>query len=297
MVQTVDFFTPIVDDPYDFGWIAAANALSDVYTMGARPVSALNIVGYPCRLGLAGITDILRGGADAVREAGAVIVGGHSIEDDEPKYGLAVTGLVNPAKMITNRGARPGMALILTKKLGTGIVNNIMKRKDSFTGGLTLRGSLPDGVFAEALTAMKRLNKAASAVMTAHHAAACTDVTGYGLLGHARNVAEASGVGMTIEYHKAPKYDGVEPLAIPGTRGGGERNHHWVAPVVDRHEAIDHNQMMLLCDAQTSGGLLIAVDADRADDLVAALHAAGDLPAAVIGHVTEAPPGRITLLP
>ncbi len=292
IVQTVDFFTPIVDDPYDFGRIAAANALSDLYCIGARPVTALNIVGFPSKVGLDIVAEILRGGGEGVTEAGAVVVGGHSIDDPEPKYGLAVTGLVDPSMMITNRGARPGMALALTKKIGTGIVNNIAKMRHTLAGKMTRKG-LPDGVFEEAVASMKRLNKSAASVMIDYGVDAATDVTGFGLLGHARNLAEASGVRIVIDYGSVPTFDGIEPLAIPGTKGGGERNRKWIDPVTEWGALMDENKKMVLCDAQTSGGLLIAVEEERADGLVERLRSGGDESAAIVGRVDDGPAGTL----
>ena len=198
IVQTVDFFTPIVDNPYEFGQIAAANALSDCYTMGAKPVTGLNLVSYPCAVGLDTLGEILRGGAEKMIEAGAVIVGGHSIDDPEPKYGIAVTGIVDPRAMITNTQARPGDSLVLTKKIGTGIVTTLNKPPDGFAGWMRrfhLGGdghtSIPKEVYEEAVRSMRTLNQRAGEIMVEFGAHACTDVTGYGLLGHAHNVARS----------------------------------------------------------------------------------------------------------
>lgn len=298
IVQTVDFFTPIVDDPYTFGRIAAANAISDVYTVGARPITALNIIAVSCSLGIEVINEILKGGADTVREAGAVLLGGHSIEDPEPKYGLAVTGVVHPDRMVTNRGARPGDVLILTKKIGVGILSNLAKVKGTIKGSIMMRGpAIPDSVFAEAEREMTRLNRNASEAMVEFGVRACTDVTGFGLLGHLRNLLEASGVSATISFSRVPRYDGIGPYAVNGTKGGGERNHNWVKPIVTAGEGIAGVEILILCDAQTSGGLLMAVPEEKAERLLARLKNGGDEAASVIGEINPGPPGSVTVTP
>ncbi|MBI5815288.1 MAG: selenide, water dikinase SelD [Nitrospinae bacterium] len=293
LVQTVDFFTPIVDDPYRFGRIGAANSLSDVYALAARPLTALNILAAPCSIGPEIIGEILRGGADAVREAGALIVGGHSLNDNEPKYGLAVTGLVDPAKMITQAKARPGDVLILTKKIGVGIIAGTMKRYYEAGG----QAPFSTAVIEEAETAMMRLNRDAAAAMAEFGASACTDVSGFGLLGHTGNMAESSNAGLALFYSKVPKYDGLEPFAIKGSGGGGSRNNEWIAPRLSIHESVTREQIMTLCDAQTSGGLLIAIDGDKAGGLVQRLKNNGDEFSAVIGEVTDGPAGSIAIRP
>ncbi|MEK6709012.1 MAG: selenide, water dikinase SelD, partial [Nitrospinota bacterium] len=223
IVQTVDFFTPIVDDPFAFGQIAAANALSDCFTMGAQPVTGLNLVAFPCALGLDALGQILRGGAEKMREAGAVILGGHSVDDPEPKYGIAVTGTVDPRKMITNRGARPGDKLILTKKIGTGIVTNLTKAvsplRRAARGLLGRGGRLKEGVFEEAVASMITLNQRASRLMVEAGARASTDVTGFGLLGHLHNVMETSGARARVRFSRVPRFDDLLPRAIAGTAG------------------------------------------------------------------------------
>jgi selenide,water dikinase len=297
IVQSVDFFSPNVDDPFEFGRIAAANALSDIYTNGATPVTALNIIGFPCKLGTQMITEILSGGADAVREAGAVILGGHTIDDLEPKYGLAVTGVVNPAKMITNTGAKPGDALLLTKKIGVGIVTSIVKLKNKALGRLGGGGAvISETVHKEAITAMKRINKNASAAMLEFEVNACTDISGFGLLGHARNIAENSGVSLSISYSKTPRYEGVEQNAIRGSKGGGERNYSWIEKFLHTADGVSKEQIMVMCDPQTSGGLLMAIDEGKADKLLNRLKDGGD-EAAIIGQVDEGEPGVIKLNP
>lgn len=292
IVQTVDFITPIVDDPYTFGRIAAANSLSDIYVVGARPITALNLLG--CSLEPEVMKEILRGGADCVREAGAVVLGGHTVTDDEPKYGLAVTGVVDPQVMVTNKGARPGDALVLTKKLGVGILGNMARYDASIISKITLQGrSVAESIHAEAVAAMTRLNRHASETMLEFGAHACTDISGFGLLGHALNVAVASGVRLTLEYSQIPKYDGVEDHSIAGTRGGGQRNYDSVKHAVDQAEGVTHDRIMVLCDAQTSGGLFIAVAPEKAEAMVARLRGGGDEAAAIVGHVSDGPGGTI----
>ncbi len=297
----MDFFTPIVDDPYTFGQIAAANSLSDCYTMGAQPVTGLNLVAFPLHLGLDVLGRIMEGGADKMREAEAVIVGGHSVDDPEPKYGIAVTGTVDPREMITNRGARPGDKLILTKKIGTGIVTNvtksgntIMKAARGMFGG---EGKLLEGVFEEAVASMAELNRAAGRVMAGVGVHASTDVTGFGLLGHLHNVMEASGVRARVRASDVPRFEGLLPHAISGTAGGGERNREWTKSFVELRAGVDENVAALLNDAQTSGGLILAVEAEKAETLLGRLHEAGVSAAAVIGEVVEGPAGTLEVEP
>jgi selenide,water dikinase len=297
LVQTVDFFTPVVDDPFLFGQIAAANALSDIYTMGATPITALNLVAFPCKLGMHQLSAILRGGQSKVAEAGALIVGGHSVEDREPKYGLAVTGVVDPRRMITNAGARPGQKLILTKKIGTGIISNLRKMSAGFLEKLKGRKPFGPEVEDEALQSMVALNATAARLMREFGCSACTDITGFGLLGHARNVAEASGISLEIRAGRVPCFPGVLDVAVEGTAGGGHRNRDDVESAVLRDPGVTDQQFHLLCDAQTSGGLLISVDPERAEKLLQAMHEAGVAHAAIIGQVLEGNPGCIILRP
>ena len=276
LVQTVDVFTPIVDDPYEFGLIAAANALSDVYAKGGRPLLALNIAGFPRKLPLDILAEILRGGADKAAEAGVMIVGGHSIDDPEPKYGLAVTGLVHPAKFVRNAGARPGDALYLTKPLGIGVITTGIKQEKT-----------PPEVAAEAVRVMGILNRAASEAMMQVGVHAATDVTGYGLLGHLHEMVAASGVGARISADAVPVIDGARALAGQGAVAGGTaRNLEWLADKVHWAPEIDEVTRILLADAQTSGGLLIAVARERAQALESALHARGVETIARIGEFT-----------
>ena len=284
LVKTVDYITPIVDEPFAFGAIAAANALSDIYAVGARPVLALNLVGFPVKtLPLSMLDEILAGGAAKLAEAGVALGGGHSIEDFEPKYGLSVTGIVHPGRLVTNAGARPGDVLVLTKPLGLGII----------TTGID-RGLVTDGAIARATAVMSQLNRAASEVMLAVGVHACTDVSGFGLLGHLREMVEASGVGATVSLDRVPvlaeAWELVEKDAIPD---GSRNNHRYLAEFVAWDHDITPAAQMLLCDAQTSGGLLIAVAPERIERLLAALEQAGVESAAAIGHITPAPQGHI----
>ena len=249
LVQTVDFFAPIVDDPYTFGQIAAANALSDVFAMGGEPLTALAIVGFPAdKLPPSVLTEILRGGQDKVREAGAVLIGGHSIIDEELKFGLSVTGQAHPARLLTNSTARPGDRLVLTKPLGTGLLATAAKA---------------DRLSAEAQRAlhdsMRALNAVASRAALSVGVTCATDVTGFGLLGHALNIARASGVTLRIDGRSLPELPGARELWRAGTRtGGAERNESYLAPQVDWSGA-DPSDLALALDPQTSGGLLLAV--------------------------------------
>ncbi len=284
LVQTVDFFTPVVDDPYLFGQIAAANALSDVYAMGGRPLTALNIVGFPReRLGPEVLAEILRGGAEKVREAGAVLLGGHTVDDDEPKYGLAVTGLVHPDRVLTNAGARPGDQLVLTKPLGVGVITTALKR-----------GAAPPEAVAAAVEAMCALNAAAAEEAQAVRAHACTDVTGFGLLGHAREMAAGSGVSLRLWADRVPLLPGSLELAEAGHICGGSRNNRrYLEPCVTFAPGVSEVMQALLGDAITSGGLLIAVPAQRAQELLDRLHDRGVSAAALVGEVVEGPEGQI----
>ena len=284
LVQSVDFFTPIVDDPATFGRIAAANALSDLYAMGAKPLTALNLVGFPSCLEREVLVAILRGGAEKLAEAGAVLVGGHTVEDDEPKYGLAVTGLVDPARLVSTVGARPGDRLILTKPLGTGILATALKGE-----------VIAEAQMAEAILGMETLNRAASEAMLEVGVHACTDITGFGLLGHALEMAEASGVGLVIESRSLHVYPLVLDLAAIGLvpAGSYHNREHYLPRVVDR-EQLQPELVDILADPQTSGGLLIAVPAERHDSLHAALRARG-VTGWTIGAVTGEHPGMLQL--
>jgi len=279
VVETVDFFTPVVDDPFLFGRIAAANAFSDIWAMGARPLFALNLVGFPAnKLPWDVLGEILRGGADAAAEAGAPILGGHSIDDPEPKYGMAVTGLVHPQKILRNVGARPGDRLVLTKPLGSGIVTTAIKR-----------GVAAAALVDRTVAVMAALNRRAGEVLAASGAvSALTDVTGFGLLGHAWEMAEGSGVAMRLSAAAVPVLDGVRALAEQDVAPGGTRaNLAWVTPHTRFDDAVDGPGRLVLADAQTNGGLLAAVPPERVGEVVEALRAAG-AQGWVVGEVVEA---------
>ncbi len=286
IVETADFFTPVVDDPYWFGRIAAANAFSDIWAMGAKPLFALNLVGWPVKtLPLELLGEVLRGGAETAALAGAPVLGGHSIDDPEPKYGMAVTGLVHPDRILRNVGARPGDRLLLTKPLGSGIVTTAIKR------GMAL-GGLLDTV----TRLMAELNRAAGeALAQGGGVHALTDVTGFGLLGHAWEMAEGSGVGLRIRSQAVPVLDGVVDLAAAGVVPAGSRaNLEWVLPHL-RADPDAALPLIVLADAQTNGGLLAAVAPERSAGLLAALAAAG-VKAADIGEVLQGSPARIEIV-
>ena len=286
IVATVDFFTPIVDDPYDFGRIAATNAFSDLYAMGATPLFALNLVGWP-REGLPFelLGEVIRGGADVARAAGAFVLGGHSVDDPEPKYGMAAIGEARPDKIVTNAGAKPGDILVLTKPLGTGVLTTALKR-DLIT----------EGELAEAVGTMTTLNAGAARAMLALGDAvhAATDVTGFGLLGHLSTLLEASKVGAEIEAAAVPFLARARELAERGAvPGGTTRNVESAAATVTFGPGVDAATRLLLSDAQTSGGLLIAVAPHQADALVAALEREATPAAVVIGRVVRGQAGHI----
>lgn len=283
IVQTVDFFTPIVDKPYDFGQVAAANALSDVYAMGGRPLTALNIVAFPIgQLDHDILSEILRGAGEKVREAGATLVGGHSIDDNEPKFGLSVTGTVHPDKVLTNAGAKPGDKLILTKPIGVGILTTALKRD-----------KLNSEDIERVTRVMATLNRYAAEVMANYTVHACTDVTGFGLLGHTLEMAKGSGTGIVIDRRNVPVLPRAKELAAEGVVPGGTKNNYrHVESSVDFASSLDELDRYVLCDAVTSGGLLIAVASDEADAMLSELRKAG-VEAALIGEVTAEHPGRI----
>jgi len=282
LVQTLDFFPPIVDDPRDFGQIAAANALSDIYAMGATPFSALNIVGFPTKeLGLEILTEILAGGADKMREANVALLGGHSVEDAEVKYGLAVTGLVEADAFITNGGARPGDRLILTKPLGMGAVSTAIRN-----------GKASADVTAAAVETMATLNAGAARAMQSVGANAVTDVTGFGLLGHAAEIAEASGVILELSAVSLPLTVGALELGSAGiVSGGSGRNRQHLADSVAIDETIPEEIVTLAFDSETSGGLLIAVAEEKSEALVTALRNEGTPCAQDVGRVVDRDPG------
>jgi selenide,water dikinase len=285
LVQTVDFFTPIVDDPRDFGRIAAANALSDVYAMGARPLTALNLVAFSLEsVGAEVLAGILAGGAEVAREAGVSIVGGHSIDDAEPKYGLAVTGVVHPGAVVRNSTARPGDVLFLTKPVGAGAVTTAAKR-----------GTAPADVVQACTEVMATLNAAAAAAALAVGPSAMTDVTGFGLLGHLHELALASGVEARVDARAVPALEGaLEALAAGALAGGSRRNREWVEPRVEWDGDVSETVRNLLCDAMTSGGLLVAVPPARAAATADALAAAAPATARV-GELRAGEAGRIAV--
>ena len=281
LIQTVDFFPPIVDDPYAFGQIAVANALSDVYAMGGKPLIALNVVGFPVALPKHILGTILIGGSDKAREAGTLIVGGHTVDDDEPKYGLSVTGVVRPGAEVTNAGAQPGDRLVLTKPLGTGIITTAGKQ-----------GVAPPDVIEAAVEVMSALNRSASEAMVSVGASACVDVTGFGLLGHLRGMTRASGVSATVSLGSIPFIEGAVRLAEEGVAPGGtHRNLESLEGDVAWDEAITDVQKILLADAQTSGGLLIAAAEGSIPALLDALEERGVETRAVIGEISAADGG------
>ncbi len=283
LVQSVDFFTPVVDDPADYGRIAAANALSDIYAIGGKPLTAMNLVAFPAGRE-AELVLLLNGGAEKVAEAGATMVGGHTIEDAEPKYGLSVTGLVDPRRMVTTVGARPGDQLVLTKPLGTGILATALK------GGVLTAEEM-----ATAIAGMIRLNRLASEVMLQVGVSACTDITGFGLLGHAAELAEASQVCLLLDLAALPLYPQVREMAACGLiPGGSYKNREFYLPKVVDGGQLPAEALDLLADPQTSGGLLITLAAEKVDALLGKLQAGGEQ-GWVIGEVTATPAGRLTI--
>jgi selenide, water dikinase len=282
MVQTVDFFTPIVDDPYDFGAIAAANAISDIYAMGAKPLFALNLVAFPKDGPLEVLAEIMRGGAEKAQEAGVSIIGGHSIDDKEPKYGMAVTGIVHPARITRKAGARVGDRLVLTKALGIGIISTALKV-----------GKASSAIIETATRNMKTLNKSAAETMIEVGVAGATDITGFGLLGHLHEMLQRSGVSGKLTFSKIPIIAGVRDLADLYIPAGTRANLRHVADRIVWEQGISETEKLILADAQTSGGLLIAVAADKLDALLSGLAKRGVETSAVIGEVVEGEAGRI----
>ncbi len=284
LVQTVDFFTPVVDDPYDFGRIAAANALSDVYAMGGRPLTALNIAAFPVEtLGTEILGHILAGGAAVAAEAGVTILGGHTVKDDEPKYGLAVTGTIHPNRVVTNGGARPGDLLLLSKPVGTGVLTTACKRD-----------LIGEAELAPAVASMIRLNDRAAAAMLAHGVHGATDVTGYGLVGHGGELARASGVALAIDAHRVPLFAGVLELIEQGVvPGGSQENLADHARFTQYADGVGAALRTVLSDAQTSGGLLIALPRAGAERVLAELADLGTV--ALIGEVLAGPAGAVLI--
>jgi selenide,water dikinase len=286
IVLSVDFFTPIVDDPYTFGQVAAANSLSDIYAMGGTPITAMNIICFPIKtMDISILQEILRGGLDKMQEAGVLLVGGHSVEDHELKYGLSVAGTIHPQKVLYNKGAKPGDTLILTKPLGTGIINTALK------GGLAAEHSV-----AKATECMSTLNRRAAELMAGAEVHACTDVTGFGLLGHACEMIKGEDVGMVIYSSKVPILPGTEEYALMGLiPAGAIRNRDYNLHMIECPAGITDEQLLILFDAQTSGGLLMSVPAPQAHALLKRLQQGGVEEAAIIGEVTARPKGMIVI--
>ena len=277
LIQTVDFFTPIVDDPYMFGQIAAANSLSDVYAMGGEPKIALNIVGFPNCLDPSILGDILAGGADKVKEAGAVLVGGHSVQDDEPKYGLCVSGFVHPNKIYKNYGCKPGDVLILTKQVGSGIINTAIKADMASAKAIK-----------EVETAMASLNKKAKEVVDDYPVNACTDITGFGLLGHCVEMAEASEVTFELNVHDIAYFDEAEAYAKMGLVPAGAYKNRGYSETKVEMSRIEEHFIDLLYDPQTSGGLLLSVEPQYVEAIMEEFEKKRlDTKVSIIGTVTE----------
>jgi selenide, water dikinase len=285
IIQTVDFFTPIVDDPYTFGRIAVTNALSDIYAMGGKPLTAMNIVCFPIRtMDVKILREILRGGLDQMREAGVLLIGGHSVEDNEPKYGLSVTGVIHPDRILFNNGAKAGDHLILTKPLGTGIVSTALK------------GGLADAALvARSVACMTTLNRKAAELMAeTAEIHACTDITGFGFLGHALEMAEGSGIGMWIRASEVPYFQGIRPFVEEGLVPGGLiRNRKFREKQLDVGPGCPEWLVDILFDPQTAGGLLISLPPGAAKELLHKMHAAGIEEAAIVGEVIPAPRGIV----
>ena len=287
LIATVDFFPPITDDPYEFGAIAAANSLSDVYAMGGRPLLALNVVGFPASLDKGILGRILQGGYAKAAEAECLIAGGHTVDDPEPKYGLSVIGVVTPGQQVSNAGAQPGDTLVLSKPIGTGIITTAGKQ-----------GVVDPEVMAGAVATMAALNRPGAAAMTRVGVNAATDITGFGLLGHLKSMVKGSGVAAEISLSAVPTLTGARELLAQGVAPGGtHRNVSSVADAVTWDAALSDADRLLLCDAQTSGGLLISVPAERAEALAAALREEGAPCAAIVGYITEGVSGTIAVKP
>ncbi|OGP89479.1 MAG: selenide, water dikinase SelD, partial [Deltaproteobacteria bacterium RBG_16_48_10] len=287
LVQTVDFFTPIVDDPFTFGQIAVANALSDVYAMGGKPLTALNLVAFPIKdLSLSVLKEILRGGLSKMEEAEVALVGGHTVEDPEIKYGLAVTGVVHPKRIFTNAGAKAGDQLVLTKPLGTGIIATALK------GGMASKESV-----AKMVESMVALNRKASEKMQTFPSHACTDITGFSFIGHALEMAMASQVGMVIQSKSIPIFpEALEYAKLGLVTGGGHSNRQFFSCRVEADTNLSPLLMDILYDPQTSGGLLISLPSDQAQNLVETLQKEAQMDTWIVGQVVEGPPGKIQII-
>lgn len=287
LVQTVDFFTPIVDDPFTFGQVAAANALSDVYAMGGTPLTAMNLVAFPIQtLSSSILREILRGGLSKIDEAGVALVGGHTIEDQEIKYGLAVTGLIHPQKILTNAKAKVGDKLVLTKALGTGIIATALKG-----------GKASEEAVRKIVESMVTLNRTASEWMKKLGAHACTDITGFSFIGHSLEMATASQVGMVIQSEAIPIFREAMDYAKSGlVPGGAHSNRQFFSCKVEAQSNVEEVLLDILYDPQTSGGLLISLPSRGAEELVAVLKKEGLAYSSIVGEVVKGPPGKIQLL-
>ena len=275
LVQTVDFFTPIVDDPFLWGRIAAANSLSDIYAMGAAPLTALNLVGWPRALDFELLGKVLEGGEAACSEAGVAIVGGHSVDDPEPKYGLSVSGTVHPERIVRKAGGQPGDQLVLTKAIGTGVISGAIKAGTATTGSIEA-----------ASRSMTQLNRAAAEVMVEGGVRAATDITGFGLIGHLEQMLGGE-LDAVVELSAVPLLEGAEELAASGALPGGTKRNREAARRYTNMQVEEDGRAALLFDAQTSGGLLMAVPPERVDELLAALHQGGVTRAARIGELVR----------
>jgi len=286
LILTLDFFTPIVDDPYEFGQVSVANALSDVYAMGGKPILAMNIICFPEKgMEISILGDILKGGFDKMQEAGVLLVGGHSVDDPEIKYGLSVTGFVHPEKVLKNTGGLPGDRIILTKPLGTGIINTAVKADMA-----------DETVEQMAIRTMKTLNRKPAELMERFHVHACTDVTGFGMLGHASEMIEHTTVGMTMYSSRVPVFEAALEYAAMGLiPAGAYRNEQFRMHMVDRGDAVSDDLMKIFFDPQTSGGLLFCLPPQEAEELIDIMHREGVPDAAIIGEITEGPAGRIVV--
>lgn len=286
IIQTVDFFTPVVDDPFWFGQIAAANALSDIYAMGGEPKTAMNLVGFPIdEMDIRILREIIKGGLEKLKEAGVVLIGGHSVEDRELKYGLSVTGLIHPDRVLTKKNIREGDFLILTKPLGTGIINTAIK------GGIA-----PEELIDRASRLMAALNKDAATVMSEFPVNACTDITGFGLLGHLAEMLEGSGLGIRLEASAIPVIpEALEFAAMGFVPAGAHKNREFRKEIVAFSAPIDPVFQDILFDPQTSGGLLLSVGKSQAPALLGSLNKKGIGDSAIIGEVSHDPPGRIVI--
>ncbi len=283
LIVTVDFFPPITDDPYEFGAIAAANSLSDVYAMGGKPLIALNVVGFPASLDKEILGKTMQGGYAKAAEAECLIVGGHTVDDPEPKYGLSVIGVVEPGKQVSNAGARAGDVLVLSKPIGTGIITTAGKQ-----------GVVDPDVMSGAVETMAALNRPGAVAMQRVGVNAATDITGFGLMGHLKSMVKGSGVAAEVNLAAIPVLAGTRELLDNGVAPGGtHRNLSSVQDVVTWDPTLTDEDRLLLCDAQTSGGLLMSVPSDRADALVAALREEGAPCAAIVGRITDGPAGTI----